>query len=63
MRYTLRWEEQKGYPMKPRIQKALLADYFELVVKVIWRMENCSMICLCGERFVAETADLILTEV
>jgi hypothetical protein len=47
--------------MKSTLENAILADYFGVVVELIWRMENCSMIRFFGQKFIVETADLIPT--
>jgi hypothetical protein len=33
-------------------------DYFGLLVKVIYRMEHCSLVCYRNRRFVASSEDL-----
>ena len=48
--------------MKSTLEKAIFADYFGVVVELVWRTESCSMICFRGQKFIVETADLILTE-
>jgi hypothetical protein len=48
--------------MQSTLEKAILADYFGVVVEVVWRMDSCSMIFFRGQKFIVETADVILTE-
>ena len=47
--------------MRPTLGKVTQATYFGLLVEVICRMENCSMIRFRGKSFIVETADLIAT--
>ena len=49
--------------MKSKQQKQNLADYFGLVVEVIDRMENYSMIYFHGRKCIVETADLVAIEI
>jgi len=48
--------------MKSKQHKEKLANYFGLVVEVIDRMENYSMICFHGRKCIVETADLVAIE-
>ena len=48
--------------MKSTRQKENLADYFGLLVEVIYRMENCSVIRFRGRKFIVETAGLVTIE-
>ncbi len=48
--------------MKSEQQKQNLAIYFGLVIEVIYRMENYSMICFRGRKCIVETADLVAIE-
>ena len=48
--------------MKHTMQEKNLANYFGLMVEVIYRMENYSMICFSGRKIIVETADLEVME-
>ena len=49
--------------MKPTQRKQNLANYFGIVVEVIDRMDNYSMICFRGRKCIVETADLVVIEI
>jgi hypothetical protein len=49
--------------MKSKQRKQNLANYFGLVVEVIDRMENYSMICYHGRNCIVETTDLVAIEI
>jgi hypothetical protein len=48
--------------MKPILEKAKLAHYFGLVIEVVCRMENYSVIRYRGRKVIIETADLAVIE-
>jgi hypothetical protein len=52
-----------GKPMKPTAKEKSLANHVGLMVEVIYRMDNCSMICFLGRKIIVETADLITIKV
>ncbi len=39
-------------------EKTMTADYMGLKVRVVSRMEHCSLICFKGQTFIVDTADL-----
>ncbi len=48
--------------MKPEQQKQNLSNYFGLVIEMIYKMDNYSMIRFRGRKSIVETADLVVIE-